>query len=577
MKSRHVIALLSRPIARSSWAYVMMPTVGLLLAACGPHVHTAVPASRDAGGGAAVQQTREEQAAHVLSRLAFGPRSGDIARVKSMGASAWIAQQLDPERIADPEADALISKFEVSGESARHLIELAPPPDIWLKRLRTERGLAGNASFVMTVEDSAALKALSAKTNRLADQIVALRVARAQVSERQLLEVMTDFWENHFSVFNGKMPTRFTMLEYDRDVIRPHALGRFRDLLGAVAHSPAMLFYLDNYQSAADSAHLNVKEWKQAQSTNARPRIFRRNGLNENYGRELLELHTLGVDGGYTQADVIDVSRALTGWTIETPREGGGFLFRPEAHDAEAKLVLGHALPAGRGIEDGNDVLDILARHPSTARYIATKLAQRFVADTPSAALVARAANVFRESDGDIRATVRAIVTSPEFFARASYRRKIKSPFEYVVSMRRAIDALPDTTARTAQAMGRLGQPLWGKQTPNGWPETGEQWMNSGALLNRINFASQVAMGRFPDTAVESWAVWRSLALAPFAEQVQGVIDHVLGGDISRDTRDILETGRNPLAPSDKSGTSVRPGLRDLLGLALGSPEFQRR
>lgn len=559
MKSRHAIAGL------------------LLAAACAPHMRTTVPASGDGAGGKSAEQTRDEQAAHVLSRLAFGPRSQDIARVKAMGTSAWIAQQLDPERIADPEVDALKAKFTVSDDSARHLVDLAPPPDIWLRRLKAQRGLASNAQFAMSGEDSAALKALGANANRFADQIVALRVARAQVSERQLLEVMTDFWENHFSVFNGKMPTRFTLLEYDRDVIRPHALGRFRDLLGAVAHSPAMLYYLDNYQSAADSAHLNVNEWKKAQSTNTRPRIFRRNGLNENYGRELLELHTLGVDGGYTQADVIDVARALTGWTIENPREGGGFLFRPESHDAEAKLVLGHALPPGRGIEDGNDVLDILAKHPSTARYIATKLAQRFVADTPSAALVARTAKVFRDSDGDIRATVRAIVTSPEFFARTSYRSKIKSPFEYVVSMRRAIDALPDTTARTAQAMGRLGQPLWGKQTPNGWPETGEQWMNSGALLNRINFASQVAMGRFPDTAVESWAVWRSLALSPYSQQVQGVIDHVLGGNISPDTREILETGRNPLSPSDKSGTSVRPGLRDLLGLALGSPEFQRR
>lgn len=562
-------------------AVVQLFMCGLILAcgssrSAGRTAPTAMSSATDAREQTR-EQTREAQAAHVLSRLAFGARPGDIERVKSMGVGAWIAQQLEPDRLADPVVASLEARFAVSGESARHLVEIAPPQDLWIKRLRTERGIAANAQFLPSADDSVAFKALTAQGNRFADQMLALRVARAQVSERQLLEVMTDFWENHFSVFNGKMPTRFTMLEYDRDIIRPRALGHFRDLLGAVAHSPAMLYYLDNYQSAVDSAHLNVNEWKQAERTKTRPTVRRRNGLNENYGRELLELHTLGVDGGYTQADVIDVARALTGWTIQTPREGGAFLFRPETHDAESKTVLGHALPAGRGIEDGEQVLDILARHPSTARFIATKLAQRFVADTPSAALIDRAARVFLDSDGDIRATVRAIVTSADFFARGAYRSKVKSPFEYVVSVRRIIDALPDTTARTAQAIARLGQPLWGKLTPNGWPETGEQWMNSGSILNRINFASQVATGRFPDTAVEFWPPWRSLAFADFTSQVQGVIDHVLGGDVSRDTREILMSGRNPLAKADMSESIARPGLRDLLGLALGAPEFQRR
>ena len=547
--------------------------LGALFTACGPsHVRTGMD-----GTDAHREQTVEQQAAHVLDRLAFGPRPGDIARVRAMGVDAWIAEQLEPDRIADAPVTALTARMAVSSETSKHLVEQYPPQDIWIKHLRDQRGIAASAQFLPSADDSAAFKAITADGNRYADQMTALRVARAQVSERQLLEVMTDFWENHFSVFNGKMPTRFTMLEYDRDVIRPRALGRFRDLLGAVAHSPAMLYYLDNFQSAVDSAHLNVKEYAQWQRTKTRPAIRRRNGLNENYGRELLELHTLGVDGGYTQQDVMEVARALTGWTIQTPREGGGFLFRPETHDAEAKLVLGHKLAAGRGIEDGEEVLDIIARHPSTAHYIATKLAQRFVSDSPSTGFVERVAKAFRESDGDIRATVRAIVTSPEFFSRAAYRAKVKSPFEYVVSVRRAIDALPDTTVRSAQAMARLGQPLWGKLTPNGWPETGDTWMNAGAILNRINFASQVANGRFPDTAVELWPLWRSLALAPFDQQVDGVVNAMLNGDASKETRGILVSGQNPLATSAAPRNATQPNLRDLLGLAWGSPEFQRR
>ena len=441
------------------------------LDACAPS-RVAVPSASAPGAASKLaplsthrEQTVEQQATHVLSRLAFGARPGDIDKVRAMGVDAWITRQLEPERIADLGVDAVVARLAVSTETAKHLVDQYPPQDIWIRRLRTERSIPVAAQFLPTAEDSVAYKSLTAQGSRYADQMMALRVARAQISERQLLEVMTDFWENHFSVFNGKMPTRFTMLEYDRDVIRPHALGHFRELLGAVAHSPAMLYYLDNFQSVADSTHLTVNEWKQAQRTKTRPAIRRRNGLNENYGRELLELHTLGVDGGYTQQDVIEVARALTGWTIQTPREGGAFLFRPEAHDAEAKTVLGHELPAGRGVEDGEAVLDIIARHPSTARYIARKLAMRLVSDTPSALLIEHAARAFRDSDGDIRATLRVIIMSGEFFAHASYRAKVKSPFEYVVSLRRALDALPDTTPRSAQAMGRLGQPLWGKLT----------------------------------------------------------------------------------------------------------------
>jgi uncharacterized protein (DUF1800 family) len=292
-----------------------------------------------------------------------------------------------------------------------------------------------------------------------------------------------------------------------------------------------------------------------------------------------MELHTLGVDGGYTQQDVINVARALTGWTIDKPGEGGGFIFRPASHDALEKTVLGHKMPPGRGIEDGEEVLDIVARHPATAHFIALKIARRLVADTPSTALVNRAAETFRRTDGDIREVVRMIVTSPEFFSRTAYHAKVKTPFEYVVSMRRILDALPDTTPRTAQAINRLGEPLWGKLTPNGYPDTGDQWVNTGSILDRVNFAAQMGSGRFPDAPIEIWPGWRQLSLAPFDQQVDGVVRLVLGGEASPDTRTILITGRNPLAPLGSAANKglERPNLRDLLGLALGSPEFMRR
>jgi hypothetical protein len=358
--------------------------------------------------------------------------------------------------------------------------------------------------------------------------------------------------------------------------------------------------------------------------------------LNENYARELMELHTLGVDGGYTQQDVIEVARALTGWSIRPPRQvlmqaqdarvrrfaermgddagAGEVVFRPEVHDAEAKVVLGHKLKAGRGIEDGEDVLTILARHPSTAKFIARKLAVRFVSDKPPQALVDRAAATYMKTDGDIREVVRTIVTSPEFFSRAAFRAKVKSPFEVVVSTMRALDAAPDATPRTAQLVARLGQPIFGHQAPNGWPETGDAWLNTGAILNRINFGMAAAANRIPGASLDRWPDAERLRGASRAEQVDGVIATLLGGHASRETREILTTGVHPMvakAAADSSeamlasaDTAADPmmsenepqarrrqrqatqgfgnipeltGLAQVVGLALGSPEFQRR
>jgi hypothetical protein len=391
-----------------------------------------------------------------------------------------------------------------------------------------------------------------------------------------------------------------------------------------------MLLYLDNAQSVADSGRPTLGGAQQARRARMGQAIANRRiqrldsaqraaveqvqqrrprGLNENYARELLELHTLGVDGGYTQQDVIEVARALTGWGLNAPRQGGEFAFRAPAHDAGAKVVLGHKLKGGRGIEDGEDVLDIVSRHPSTAMFISRKLVTRFVSDVPPQDLVERAAATFTRTNGDIREVVRVIVTSPEFFSRAAYRSKVKSPFEVTVSALRALGASADTTPFSAGLVGRLGQPLYGHQAPNGWPETGDAWINTGAILNRINLGIVVASGRVPGAPLQAWPPFADLARAPRTAQVDSVIESFLGGRASPETREILASGSNPLmaraaadttmlddAPPDESMVRGRvggggrggrqggfqrlpqlTGLPQVIGLALGSPEFQRR
>ena len=591
----------------------------LALAACAP----AIPGtSRSTASGDAApfivvtpteprEQTADQQVQHVLNRLAFGARPGEVASVRAMGVDHWIALQLAPQRIDDAATQALVAgSFETYHMSARDLTALYQQGQQAVRRRTKEIAQQGDSTSKRemradALRDDPQLREQLRRGRRVVTDVQSAKLARAVASERQLDEVMTDFWENHFSVFAGKGLTRLFIPAYDRDVIRPHALGHFRDLLGAVAKSPAMLFYLDQFQSTVDSTHTALRGARLPRVRTA----LRARGLNENYARELLELHTLGVDGGYTQRDVIEVARALTGWTMN-PRQGAEFVFRPEIHDADAKTVLGHRLAAGRGIEDGEEVLDILARSPATARFIARKLAIRFVSDDPPAALVDRAAQTFVRTDGDIREVVRTIVTSPEFFSRAAYRAKVKSPFELVASALRAVGARADTTPRSTQLVAFLGAPVFGHQAPNGWPETGEAWMNAGAILNRINFGLALAGGRVPGASLAQWPEAVRLRAAPRAQQVDAVIGAFLGGQASPDTRDILLRGENPLATTlagsvDTLATmqpamaeaddesAMRPGARQtgrllarpvqleglaqVVGLAIGAPEFQRR
>lgn len=387
------------------------------------------------------------------------------------------------------------------------------------------------------------------------------RLLRAIYSERQLEEVLVDFWLNHFNVFVGKGQVRTYLTEYERDVIRPRVLGRFRDLLGATAASPAMLFYLDNWQSTAEPDAQTTADRIRARR---RPRRGgpitepqnRRRGLNENYARELMELHTLGVDGGYTQKDVQEVARAFTGWTIETPRQGGAFRFEPRIHDQGEKIVLGHRIKAGGGKKDGERVLDILAAHPSTARFIATKLARKFVADVPPPSLVDRAAARFRDTDGDIREVVRTIITSPEFFAPEAYRAKVKSPYEFVVSATRAANVDAGAALPMVQALRELGMPLYFCQPPTGYADRADAWVNTGALLNRMNFAVALTQGRLRG---ERRGGRIDASGIPTREALFGT---VLAGDVSASTR----------ATVAKASTAAQSAA-----LILGSPEFQRK
>ncbi len=335
------------------------------------------------------------RARQVANRLTFGPRPGDIAAIERMGVDRWVDLQLNPERIPDADAERVLSLLETQRKKPFELIADHPQPQELQPRLNA-RVVSDTRRLTPTANDTTKYRQSVRTANALGAEIYAARMLRATQSERQLLEVMVDFWENHFSVSINKSPNRFALLEYDRDVIRPHALGKFRDLLGAVARSPEMLYYLDEWQSIVDSLHPTIPEAQietrraamayppLGDSTLVQVVNHRRSGRNENYARELMELHTLGVSGGYTQQDVIEVARALTGWTIDRPDLGGSFLFRPDWHDAGEKTVLGVRIPAGRGVEDGEQVLDIVARHPSTARYIARKLVVHFVSDTRS-------------------------------------------------------------------------------------------------------------------------------------------------------------------------------------------------
>ncbi len=371
------------------------------------------------------------------------------------------------------------------------------------------------------------------------------KLLRAIYSNRQLEEVLTDFWYNHFNVFLDKGADRYMVTTYERDVIRPHVLGHFKDLLLATAQSPAMLFYLDNWQSRVPAL---------------RPNARNQPGLNENYGRELMELHTLGVDGGYTQQDVTEVARCFTGWTIREPNRGGGFEFNDKIHDKAEKHVLGVTISAGGGMGDGLKVLDILAEHPSTAHFISKSLAIRFVSDNPPEELIRTMAKTYLKTGGDLLEVMRTMIYAPEFWDPANFRSKIKSPLEMVASAVRAVNGDVDYAQALTGQLNQLGEPLYRKLEPTGYSNVGAEWTNSASLLARMNFAMALAKGKVQGVKVDA---------AQFAVAV----------DASKIERSILMTDASPAAhDAIQSGLEQQQDLGALAaGLTLGSPDFQRR
>jgi uncharacterized protein (DUF1800 family) len=505
----------------------------------------------------------ERQILHALSRLTYGARPGDVERVRAMGVSAWIDRQLRPRTIDDSATERALAELPTLRMPISEALREFPRPD---PRLR-----AKIANGEMSRQDMLERYPMEKRPVRITVELQAAKVVRAVTSERQLEEVMVDFWFNHFNVFAGKGDVRWYVSAYEREAIRPYAMGNFPDLVRATAYHPAMLFYLDNWLSARPDFIVPVG-----------PNRGRKGGLNENYARELMELHTLGVDGGYTQKDVTEVARAFTGWTIDRPQTEGHFIFRPGMHDGGEKIVLGQRIPAGGGRDDGERVIQILTHHPATARFIATKLVRRFVSDTPPPALVARVAATYTSTGGDIPAMLRTIFESPEFFSEDAYRAKIKKPFEFVASAVRALGGTTDATGgmALARASAEIGEPLYQAQPPTGYADRGAVWVNAGALLARMNFALGLASGRYPHVTVALPALVAGADPSSPAAVLDRLLASIVADEPWPETRAVLtaqlsEPQITRLSPDDRGPANT--DVAKLAALVIGSPEFQRR
>jgi uncharacterized protein (DUF1800 family) len=627
--------------------YRIMKTgsIVLVLASCG--VLIAVPAAASGKAPKPADEaklqaklfqkklSKDNQILHALDRVTFGPRPGDVERVKRIGLKKWLDQQLHPERIPEnPVLDAQLQALESlrmtplealqhypSPQTIRAIANgKQPMPDDLLLRASIERFItrykvkrAESAGLAVAPKDTdaelepvrwleqvlspaelAIVRGNSADKKRqllesmpqdqLEDMLIAMtqkqrqqlfapapspirreilllnspqqvvaydlldsKMLRAVESTHQLAEELDDFWFNHFNVFYEKGSDRFLLPQYEREAIRPHVLGQFRDLLEATAKSPAMLFFLDNFESVRPDLDANNKNRKV------------KRGLNENYGRELMELHTLGVNGGYTQKDVTEVARCFTGWTIKDPKHDGGFYYDDKLHDKGEKIVLGHVIAAGGGIDDGEQVLDILARHPSTAHFISKELAQRFVADNPPESLVNSMEKTFLSTNGNIREVMKTMLNSKEFWSEGAYRSKLKSPFEMVASSARALDAHVIDGWALANQVGTLGEPLYRKLEPTGYSNLSSEWVNSAALLGRMNFALQLAQNHVESVKVD---------VSRFGDDPSAVAKMLMFRAMSPQTRAAIDK-----ALEDKK--QKNPAI--VAALVIGSPDFQKR
>src|SRR6266850_2151323 len=557
----------------------------------------------------------DEAILHALNRLAYGPRPGDVERIRQMGLAKWIEEQQAEKRLADAAAETIAQEMRAgqgraaagsdveapqqNGESAPAKQETNDTPAP-MKMAQPRGNLAANGGGARNAlgggDPNTVPRAIaddSKRPQRIVAELGMAKVTRAIYSERQLQQVLDDFWFNHFNVFAGKGEDRYYLTSYERDVIQPHALGKFKDLVTATAKSPAMLFYLDNFMSAdpraaqRQAAERAVRQqrrrggfgWPPRPTANPQQTAKKNErGLNENYGRELMELHTLGVDGGYTQKDVTEVARCFTGWTIDKPRQYADFKFDDKLHDPDPKIVLGKKIHAG-GMKDGEQVIDLLAHHPSTAKFISTKLARRFVSDNPPPTLVDRMARTFQKSDGDIREVLHTMIYSPEFWSRESYHAKIKTPFELVVSAVRALGTDVDTPMPLVQWIGRIGEPLYQCQPPTGYSDKADAWVNTRALLNRLNYSLALAGNKMRGARTDVPSLLGLDSSADPKTALDRAVQVFLGGQAGPTTVETLEKQLdNPQvlqAKLDDPRKQVDLGV--VAGLVLGAPEFQRR
>jgi uncharacterized protein (DUF1800 family) len=587
-------------------------------------------AATGASEPASVSAERDE-IVHVLNRITFGPRPGDVEAVEKMGLHNYIEQQLHPETIDDSAVEQQLAGFDLLQMSPEQLNQMFLEER--KNNLKKQKLLAaanagqGEIANPNQVEQPPMQLSPQEKVARMVDQanqyrtvaavgqLEQAKLVRAVDSERQLQEVLVDFWGNHFNIDMKKGPDRVYKIVDDRDVIRPHIWGSFRDLLEASAKSPAMLFYLDNAtNTVAHTVTLREQmvterirdQMMQNGNGAAAPQVpevgQQKGGINENYGREIMELHTLGVDGGYTQQDVQEVARCFTGWTIE--RQTGEFVFRPRLHDNGSKVVLGHEIPAGGGMQDGETVLDILCENPATAHHIALEMCQRFVSDDPSDALVNRIAGVFQQTGGNLRQVTEAILTSPEFLSPANYNNKIKSPLEFAVSAVRASEssiipqqpppydklvpaqegsavlgrgaAADRLSKRPRQSLNwhiyELGEPLFACTPPTGYKEVSKFWVSPGALIERLNFALALTQQQVYDVNFNPQTILNGIDLDKPEAVLNQSVAVLLQNNITPTTRKVLEQTALP-TPGDSQ--TVNPSK--LIALIIGSPEFQRK
>jgi len=559
------------------------------------------------------QLTEDEAILHALNRLAYGPRPTDVEQIRQMGLAKWIDKQLQPKSIDDSALEQRLERYPTLTMSSKKLLDEFPPPQQAAKKegitkeqyqqqmeQKRQDSMAqmlptGNDNFDRANGQLAKLQG----PNRITAELAMAKLDRAIYSERQLDAVMEDFWFNHFNVFENKGADKWLLTGYARDTIRPHTMGKFEDLLLATAKSPAMLFYLDNWLSADPIAFQQM----QAQIAMRRQRYYgmfgemppgppqgfpgaqaqqppkeQDRGLNENYGREVMELHTLGVDAGYTQQDVIEMAECLTGWTVHEPRKDPEFFFDDRIHAQGKKIVMGRTFNYG-GMKDGEEALKMLASDPHTAHFVSMEIARHFVSDNPPQSLVDRMADNWQSSGGDIKAVLKTMIYSPEFWTKEAYRAKVKTPFELVASTARALNADVEVTLPLVQWVGRMGEPLFQCQPPTGYSDKAETWVNSGALLNRLNFALAFASDHMGGAEVNLKTMFGDAAATDPSAALNRALDVFLDSQIAPETKTTLESRLGDpqilQARLDDPVKQVNEGL--VAGLVLGAPEFQRR